>query len=237
MEDLTALLTPAEWGLTLTPAQLRQFADYAAMLAEWNEKMNLTAITALPEVARKHFLDSLSLLQFTPPGQGAALIDVGSGAGFPGMVLKIGRPDIALTCMDGTGKRVAFLTALARRLGLTGVACLHARAEEAGRKPPLRAGFDVVTARAVAALPVLCEYCLPFARVGGRFLAMKGPDGQAEAETAAPALEKLGGRVLAVHAFTLPGTDYARTIVEIEKHKPTPAVYPRPAGKIKKAPL
>lgn len=236
MENLAALLSPAAWELALSPAQAEQFAAYAALLAEWNEKMNLTAITALPDVARKHFLDSLSLLQYTPLPAGASLLDVGSGAGFPGMALKIARPDLRVTCMDGTGKRVGFLQAVADALGLD-VACLHARAEEAGRKPPLRAGFDVVTARAVAALPVLCEYCLPFARVGGRFLAMKGPDGQAEGDAAATALEKLGARLVRVHAFTLPGTDYARTIVEIEKTKPTPPQYPRGAGKIKKAPL
>lgn len=238
MEDLRVLLSPPEWDIALTPRQVEQFADYAAMLAEWNQKMNLTAITELSEVARKHFLDSLSLLRFAPPKEGAAVLDVGSGAGFPGMVLKIVRPDLVLTCMDGTGKRVTFLSALAERLGLAGVACVHARAEEAGRSGiPLRGAFDYVTARAVAGLPMLCELCLPFVRTGGRFVAMKGPDGQAEANAAASAIRKLGGRLADVHAFVLPGTDFSRTLVEIEKTGPTPAQYPRAAGKIKKESL
>lgn len=237
MSELIKAIQAGKWNLPLTDEQIGQLELYARLLVEWNEKINLTTITDPQEIAVKHFLDSLSLLHFLPPEQGAAVLDVGSGAGFPGMVLKIARPDLRLTCMDGTQKRVHFLTELAAALQLQDVTCLHARAEEAGRDAALRETFNYVTARAVANLHALAEYCLPFVTPGGRFVAMKGPDGAAEAQEAVAAIQTLGGELRGVHTFTLPGSDFSRTLVEIFKMNQTPPAYPRPAGKMKKKPL
>lgn len=237
MKELTNAIQTGGWNLPLTDGQLGQLDQYARLLVEWNEKINLTAITDRQEIAVKHFLDSLSLLHFVPPEQNAVVLDVGSGAGFPGMVLRIARPDLRLTCMDGTQKRIHFLSELAAALGLQEVVCLHARAEEAGRDPALRETFDYVTARAVANLHALVEYCLPFVKPGGKFVAMKGPDGATEADKAAKAIQTLGGEIRGVHTFTLPGTDFSRTLIEVAKTGQTPAIYPRPGGKMKKKPL
>lgn len=237
MDEFMEQLKACGWELPLDGAKTALLTDYVQMLVEWNQKINLTAITDPREIEVKHFLDSLSLLAFVPPVQRAAVLDVGSGAGFPGMVLKVARPDLQLTCMDGTQKRVGFLSALVEKLQLTDTVCLHARAEEAGRAPSLREHFDYVTARAVANLRALCEYCLPFVKLGGRFVAMKGPDGEAEAADAKNAIETLGGKIENIYAFTLPSTDFSRTLVEIKKERATPSAYPRPAGKMKKKPL
>lgn len=237
MNELEAYLQAGGWKIVLQADQMEQLHTYMQLLLEWNEKINLTAIVKPEEIVIKHFLDALALLQYAPLEEGASVLDVGSGAGFPGMVLKIVRPDLQLTCMDGTQKRVHFLALLAESLHLQQVNCMHARAEEAGRTAAMREKFSYVTARAVANLRALSEYCLPFVQIGGRFVAMKGPDGEAEVKEAAHAIQVLGGNVQKTFTYSLPTTDFSRTIIEIRKERQTPSVYPRPAGKMKKRPL
>lgn len=237
MNELESYLQSGGWKIVLQANQMEQLRTYMRLLLEWNEKINLTAIVKPDEIIIKHFLDALALLQYTPPEEGASVLDVGSGAGFPGMVLKIMRPDLQLTCMDGTQKRVHFLMLLAESLHLQQVNCMHARAEEAGRTAVMRENFSYVTARAVANLRALSEYCLPFVKVGGRFVAMKGPDGEVEVKEASHAIQVLGGNVQQTYTYTLPTTDFSRTIIDIRKKRQTPSVYPRPAGKMKKKPL
>lgn len=225
-------------GAALSAADAARLATYAELLLSWNEKINLTAITDPAEVAVKHFADSLTLLPLLPAGA-FSLIDVGTGAGFPGVPLAVCRPDASLTLLDSLAKRLTFLEAVCEALRLP-ARRIHARAEEGGRQAALREQFDVATARAVAALPALCEYCLPFVKVGGVFLAMKGPDGEREAAEAANAVSLLGGRIREIRPVTLPpvnGECAARRIVVIDKVSPTPAAYPRTGVKIAKAPL
>ena len=228
----------AEISAPLTDAQAARLDTYAALLVEWNEKMNLTAITAPDEMLVKHFADSLTAAPYLPTGA-FSLIDVGTGAGFPGVPLGILRPDCRLTLLDSLNKRLIFLEALCSAVGVDATR-VHARAEEGGQKKELRERFDVATARAVAALPVLCEYCLPFVKVGGVFLALKGPDADNEVAASANALKKLGGRVREVIALTLPdpaGGVLERRLVVVEKVSPTPALFPRPSAKMAKQPL
>lgn len=221
------------WNIPLTGTQLDQLALYARLLVEYNQKVNLTAITTPEGIEDRHFVDSL--LFAAQPEVAGRLVDVGTGAGFPGVVAKIYKPDLALTLMEPTGKRVDFLRWVCGELGLSGVEFAKERAEEAARKR-WREQFDVASARAVAALPVLCEYCLPLVRVGGLFVAMKGPDADAECRSSAAALKKLGGQHTATRAFTLPdGSE--RRLVLCKKISQTPTVYPRNGGKIAKKPL
>lgn len=227
----------AELGVELNEEALARFALYTRELTEWNQKINLTAITEPEEIAVKHYLDSLSILRFQPVKAGQKLADIGCGAGFPGIPLKIACPALSLTCIDSLGKRVTFLAQLLAKLGFADTACLHARAEEAGRDPALREQFDFATARAVARLHVLAEYCLPFVRAGGLFIAMKGPDAQEEEAEAKRAVAVLGGEIEKMETFTLPGTELRRTLFLIRKVKATPPSYPRPQGKINKKPL
>lgn len=224
----------AALGIALTGAQLDALDIYARVLVEYNEKVNLTAITDPEGIEDKHFADSL-LLAALPQVEGS-LVDVGTGAGFPGLVAKIYKPDLALTLMEPTGKRVEFLKYACAQLGITaGVEFAKERAEEAARKV-WRERFDVATARGVAALPALCEYCLPLVKVGGVFLAMKGPGAAEELADSAGAIRKLGGKGEGVSAFSLPNGD-ARNIIGVKKISQTPTVYPRNGGKIAKSPL
>jgi len=234
---ITEILAPmlAEYQLSLSDKQLGQLEKYAALLREWNERMNLTAITDDAGIAEKHFLDSLTLLTAVDVPQGAALADVGTGAGFPGVVLAVARPDIRLTLIDSLGKRVNFLKELTEELGIE-ADCQHLRAEEAGRLPRLREGFDLVTARAVAAMPALTEYCLPLVKVGGVFAAMKGADAGEELASAARAIEELGGGAPKCAVLKLPAAGM-RTIISVPKERETPAKYPRLAVKIAKQPI
>ena len=222
-------------GVKITPDQAARFQTYLELLLDWNERLNLTAITDPMEVAEKHFLDSLTLLAARPPKEGAKLLDVGTGAGFPGLPLKILRPDLRLALLDGTRKRLAFLEEVCKALG-TEAEFFHRRAEEAGRDPKLREGFDVVTARAVAPLNILCEYCLPLVKMKGMFLAMKGPGAQAELDQAARAFEVLGGRSVEVIPLALP-TAGERNIVAARKLAFTPKEYPRHGNTIVRHPL
>lgn len=220
--------TCASWGIRLSTAQLVQFAAYAVALREWNERINLTAISALDEIYCRHFLDSLSLARFWdhPPTN---LVDIGSGAGFPGLPLKILQPDLRLTMVESVGKKAEFLRHIAATLGLSDVSVLAARAEDVGRTRAERAVYDLVTARAVAELRVLVEYSLPLLRVGGRMLAPKGAAAHNEAVAAQRAIELLGGKLVAVEPVELPGRD-AHAVVVIDKIRPTDPRYPRVPG-------
>lgn len=221
------------WNISLTPDQLAALDKYADLLVETNKHLNLTAITTPEGIEDRHFVDSLLLA--AQPEVAGKMVDVGTGAGFPGIVAKIYKPDLELTLMEPTGKRVDFLRTVCGELGLQGVEFAKERAEEAARKV-WREVFDVASARAVAALPVLCEYCLPLVKVGGVFIAMKGPDAAAETEASKNALHKLGGKLEEVRAFTLPDGS-TRNLVIIRKISQTPTVYPRNGGKIAKKPL
>ena len=221
------------WNISLPPDQLAALDKYADLLVETNKHLNLTAITTPEGIEDRHFVDSLLLA--AQPEVAGRMVDVGTGAGFPGIVAKIYKPDLELTLMEPTGKRVEFLRTVCGELGLSQVEFAKERAEEAARKV-WREVFDVASARAVAALPVLCEYCLPLVKVGGVFIAMKGPDADAETEAARNALHKLGGKLEEVRAFTLPDGS-TRNLVIIRKISQTPTVYPRNGGKIAKKPL
>lgn len=223
----------AALDISLSGAQLDLLDQYAQLLVEYNQKVNLTAITNPEGIEDKHFVDSLLFARH--PQVAGKMVDVGTGAGFPGVVAKIYKPELELTLMEPTGKRVEFLKYLCGQLGLTGVEFAKERAEEAARKQ-WREVFDVATARAVAALPVLSEYCLPLVRVGGIFLAMKGPDGQQELAAAHRAITLLGGGKGNITSALLPGGDQ-RCLIQIPKIAPTPGAYPRNGGKIAKKPL
>lgn len=207
---------------------------YADLLLEKNKVMNLTAITEPRDVAALHFLDSLELLKLADLN-GKTVGDIGTGAGFPGLPLRIANPTIHLTLLDSLGKRVAFLREVCQDLGLSDVCCVHARAEEfAARK---RECFDVITSRAVAALPLLCELCLPLVRPGGVFLAMKSADDGSELRSAEHAISALGGTTESVQDYTIPGTEVTHRLITIRKQGPSPKKYPRAFAKMKKAPL
>ncbi len=228
----------AEFSVEVTPELAERLDVYARLLVEWNERMNLTAITDPEGMTVKHFADSLAAAPLLPEGA-FSLVDVGTGAGFPGVPLALLRPDCRLTLLDSLNKRLNFLETLCGELGLS-ARRIHARAEDGGRRPELRESFDVATARAVAALPALCEYCLPFVKVGGRFLALKGPDGGREAAEAERAMKLLGGELAEVRPVLLPAFGeeaLSRNIIRIDKNRPTPPQYPRQSTKIVKKPL
>ena len=227
-------------GLPLSERQQAQFLRYAELLAEWNEKINLTAITDYQEVVVKHFADSCAPAaerDLTEKLKTARLADIGTGAGFPGVPLKILYPEMELTLMDSLAKRIRFLETLCAELGLEGVRCVHGRAEDLAKNPEFREQFDLVTARAVAQMNVLAEYTLPFVRTGGCLLAYKGADTEEELAQAKAAIRLLGGGKTKVHSFTLPEGGYGRSLIIVEKTAATPARYPRKAGTATKAPL
>lgn len=215
------------------PAQLDR---YAQLLLEKNQVMNLTAITEPEQVARLHMLDCAALLNHCEFA-GKRLADVGTGAGFPGMVLKILVPSLEVTLLDSLNKRLDWLQEVSHALDLRGIHSIHTRAEEAGGNPALRERFDLVSARAVAELRVLCELCLPLLRVGGVFLAMKSVDSDAEVDAAHQAIQILGGGVEGIVNYPIPGTDIQHRLILIKKICKTPQKYPRAFAKIKKNPL
>lgn len=221
------------WNICLTGEQLDKLDTFAQLLVDYNQKVNLTAITDPEGIEDKHFLDSL--LFASQPEVRGKMVDVGAGAGFPGIVTKIYKPDIALTLMEPTGKRVEFLRYACAQLGLAGVELAKERAEEAARKA-WREQFDIASARAVAVLPILAEYCLPLVKVGGCFLAMKGASGEEELSAARGAIKRLGGEHSATRTMHLPGGD-VRTLILCKKISQTPTPYPRNGGKIAKSPL
>lgn len=209
---------------------------YGAMLLEKNQVMNLTAITQPRDVATLHMLDCAALLDCAD-FSGKTLVDVGTGAGFPGMALKILVPSLRVTLLDSLNKRLDWLDEVGEALGLEGPETVHARAEEAGQDPALRERFDFAAARAVADLRLLCELCLPFVKVGGRFLAMKGPDSDGEINAALPAIRLLGGEIAERFDYTVPHTQVTHRVVVVEKITFTPEKYPRRWAKMQKAPL
>ena len=204
---------------------------------EWNQKMNLTALTEPKDVAIKHMIDSVSAYDEKWFSEGMSVIDVGTGAGFPGLPLKILCPSLKVTLLDSLNKRVKFLETVVSELGLSDIVCVHARAEEAARQKQYREKFDAVVSRAVARLPILAEYDLPFVRVGGFFAAMKGAKYEEEAEEAKKAVKLLGGGEPVLREIKLPGLEDKRGIIYIRKEKKTPSVYPRKAGTPEKNPI
>ena len=225
----------AEAQLSFTEEQLAQFTRYYELLVETNKVMNLTAITEPEEVAVKHMVDSL--LAFEAAMAGKTLVDVGTGAGFPGVPLKIYCPSLKVTLVDSLGKRLRFLEQVISELGLKGIRCEHLRAEDAGRNKKHREQYDYVTARAGARLSVLSEYCLPLAKKGGQFIALKGSRYAEEIDEGEAAVKILGGKIISAEPVKLPGLDDGRAIIKIAKIKATPAQYPRKAGTPEKQPL
>mgnify|MGYP000845870779 FL=1 len=225
------------YGFPLEANQIRKFGVYYALLIEWNAKINLTAITEPQEFAVKHIIDSLTALRGIEGAASFRLIDVGTGAGFPGIPLKIVRPDMKLVLLDSLKKRVHFLAAAVEALGLKDVECLHGRAEEAARQHALRESFDVAVSRAVARLSVLAEYLLPFVRLGGRAIALKGLHSEEEAKEAGRAVQLLGSAVIEAIPVRLPGLSDKRAVLVMKKERLTPKEYPRKAGKPAKEPL
>ena len=226
------------WGVELGSVQLSAFEIYREWLLAWNERLNLTRITKPDEIEVRHFLDSLSCLAVLDPLRaGTRLIDVGTGAGFPGIPLKIVVPGLELGLLEATAKKARFLEAVVEALGLAPLEVIHARAEEAGQHPDYRERYDVGVARAVASLPVLLEYGLPLVRVRGAFVAQRGAEAEAEVRSSAAALELLGGEVADIRPVRLPEVDEVRHLVRVEKVAPTPPRYPRRPGIPRKRPL
>lgn len=233
----------AAWGLALSQDQLDQFSTYAKELKSWNEKVNLTAITDETGITVRHFIDSLSCATVWGDNP-RSLIDIGTGAGFPGLPLKILRPELKLTLVESIGKKTAFLRHMVELLGLQNVEVLDTRAEEIGRKPKHRQKYDIALGRAVADMRVLAEYCLPLCKVGGRFLAPKSLAIEGELEGARFAIERLGGQIAGVERVALPQSGengeksvLERVIVVVEKVAQTPATYPRANGVPSQRPL
>lgn len=226
-------------NIALTAKQKEQFNTYFKKLGAANEHVNLTRITEEDEVYLKHFYDSITPLIVIPEifKENITMCDVGAGAGFPSLPIKILRPDLKLTIVDSLGKRLNFLSDLLEELGIEGVNLVHGRAEDVGKNPDYREKFDLVTARAVARMSVLSEYCLPLAKVGGKFVALKGPKAQDELAASEKALDILGGKLVDSNEFTLPNSDEERTIVVVDKVKSTPKKYPRQAGTPARKPL
>lgn len=225
-------------GIELSATQIGQFNTYYKMLVEWNEKINLTAVTEQEEVYLKHFYDSITPLFYADIEEGASLCDVGAGAGFPSIPIKIIRPDLKITIVDSLNKRINFLNELTAVLGLDKIHLVHDRAETFGNhKADARHMFDVVTARAVAQLNVLSELCLPLVRTGGQFIVMKGKKAQEELDESKFALDLLGGELTKIHQLSLPKEDSDRYIMIIDKKRKTPKKYPRKPGTPNKSPL
>ena len=223
-------------GLEISVETAEKFDLYAELLAEKNRQVNLTAITDPEGILTKHFLDSvLPLTEISLP-RGARVIDVGSGGGFPGIPMKLVRPDLDMVLLDSLNKRVTALGEFCRELGISDTKCIHMRAEDAARGE-LRESFDAALSRAVARLNVLCELCMPLVKPGGIFAALKGPSAGEEAAEAGRAVSLLGGRLLPVKKVTIPGTELCHTLVVAEKTSPTPEKYPRQSGKISSKPL
>lgn len=224
-------------GVCLTEKQLQQFLVYYEMLTEWNEVMNLTAITEFQDVMKKHFVDSVSLIKAYDVMKRAAVIDVGTGAGFPGLALKIAFPELQITLLDSLNKRIQFLNSVIEKLELSGVETIHGRAEDFAKPGKLREQYDLCVSRAVANLSTLSELCLPFVRKGGMFISYKSEKVSEEMKTAENVISLLGGRVKEQVEFILPDSDIYRNLFVIEKIKETPKKFPRKAGLPAKEPL
>lgn len=214
-----------------------KFITYKNLLQEWNEKINLTAITEDEEVIKKHFIDCIKAFSENQFKESKTLIDVGTGAGFPGLPIAIMKEDLNITLLDSLNKRVNFLNIVKNSLNLTNVTTIHSRAEDGARNKELREKFDIATSRAVANMAVLSEFCLPYVKVGGYFIALKGPAITDELNDAKNAIGTLGGKLIEVIEVSVEGTDLKHNLVVIKKVKETPKTYPRKAGSITKKPI
>lgn len=223
--------------IELTEKQIDQFLTYYEMLVEKNKVMNLTAITEFDEVIEKHFLDSLSLIKVKDLHNQTNVLDLGTGAGFPGIPLKIAFPELNITLMDSLNKRILFLQDVINELGLTDIEAVHGRAEEAARNKKYREKYDLCVSRAVANISTLSEYCLPFVKVGGQFISYKSGNIDEELDSAKKGIKILGGTITDVHKFDLGENKQGRSFVIIDKNQPTPKTYPRKAGTPSKNPL
>ena len=224
-------------GITLNEQQKQQFDKYYEMLVEWNKVMNLTGITEYDEVNLKHFTDSLTIARTQEMQKVQSVIDIGTGAGFPGIPLKIAFPHLKVVLLDSLNKRIKFLEAVIEELGLENISTIHGRAEDFAKKKEYRECFDLCVSRAVANLATLSEYCLPFVKVEGEFISYKSGDSDEEIRDAEFAVKVLGGKITDVDKFQLPGTDMGRSLVKIKKVKNTAGKYPRKAGLPSKEPL
>lgn len=224
-------------GITLNERQKQQFDKYYEMLVEWNKVMNLTGITEYDEVNLKHFTDSLTIARTQEMQKVQSVIDIGTGAGFPGIPLKIAFPHLKVVLLDSLNKRIKFLEAVIEELGLENISTIHGRAEDFAKKKEYRECFDLCVSRAVANLATLSEYCLPFVKVEGEFISYKSGDSDEEIRDAEFAVKVLGGKITDVDKFQLPGTDMGRSLVKIKKVKNTAGKYPRKAGLPSKEPL
>ena len=221
--------------ILLNEEQQTKFYKYMELIIDWNKKINLTAITEPGEVINKHFIDSISILKQIESKD--KVVDIGTGAGFPGVPIKIANPSIEITLVDSLNKRINFLKEIIKELDLKGIEAVHARAEEFGQSKAYREKYDVVTSRAVARLNILVEYMLPIVKVGGKCICMKGPESEEEIKEAQKAINVLGGTIKNVEKFSLPETGINRTIIVIEKNRETPETYPRKAGTPTKNPI
>lgn len=224
-------------GIELTEEKYNQFIKYMKLVQEWNEKINLTAITEDEDVIKKHFIDCIKIFKCESISKAKNVIDVGTGAGFPGIPIAIMKPEIDVTLLDSLNKRINFLNTVVTELGLKNVVTIHSRAEDGARRRDLREKFDIATSRAVANMAVLSEYCLPYVKIGGNFIALKGPAVEQELQDGSKAVEILGGEINKIVEVEIEETDLKHNIVEVNKIKSTSKVYPRKAGTITKKPI
>lgn len=224
-------------GIELTEKQYEQFNKYYELLVEWNKVMNLTGITEYEEVNEKHFVDSLSIVKAIDITTVKSVIDIGTGAGFPGIPLKIAFPELKITLLDSLNKRIKFLDTVIEELGLENIETIHGRAEDFAKKPEYREQYDLCVSRAVANLSTLSEYCLPFVNIGGEFIPYKSGEIDAEVKDAGVAIKVLGGKLNEVVKFQLPGSDISRSFVKVKKVKNTEKKFPRKAGLASKEPI
>lgn len=236
--DMTKFYSGLEkLGISPSEHQFEQFLQYYELMIEWNKVMNLTGITEFEDVIQKHFLDSLCLVKVIPNLKDQTVLDLGTGAGFPGIPLKIAFPDLDIVLMDSLNKRIHFLNTVISELQLTKIAAVHGRAEEMARKKEYRQSFDLCVSRAVSNLATLSEYCLPFVKIDGAFVSYKSADADEEIDQAKKAIYLLGGEIEKIEKFKLPDSDFGRSFVLIKKAKGTPKAYPRKAGTPVKNPL
>ncbi|TDT50491.1 16S rRNA (guanine(527)-N(7))-methyltransferase RsmG [Fonticella tunisiensis] len=226
-----------KYNIDIDDEKIEKLIAYKKILVEWNKRINLTSIIDDEGIAKKHFIDSMSLFKSGKIDDNSTLIDVGTGAGFPGIVVKIMNPDLKVVLLDSLNKRINFLNEVISQLGLKDIETIHGRAEDIARRDGYRESFDIATARAVANMTVLSEYCLPFVKVGGYFIAMKGPSAEEEVNMAKNAIGTLGGRYLEIINAEIPGDELEHKIVIVEKIKNTDRKYPRKAGLVEKKPI
>lgn len=238
MENIDILIKGLkDYKIEMSEVQKDRFSTFKGLLKEWNEKINLTAIKTDDEIDKKHFLDSLSVVSLGLIKDGDKIIDIGTGGGFPGIPIKIIKDDTDITLLDGLNKRLKFLNIIIEELSLEKIKTVHGRAEDFGKDREYREKYDVAISRAVASLNILCEYCMPFVKKGGIFIAMKGPKGKNELEESLTAIQYLGGEVQDTIDIKIPESDIEHSIIVIKKIKNIKKIYPRSGGQIKKNPL